>query len=81
MRSTTIVRKLMQQYRNKNYGVWTNKYDTCRTVKCYGIDDKMIAAITNALNAKNIPHTIKTGDSRVTWHDHPRTIVRLDIDY
>ena len=83
MRSTLKVRKIMQQF-GKNF-VFTNKYDNCRTVKCYAgqhtSDDAMLETIVKELAAAGVEVTTKrvihiTGQS---WGARNSVIVRLPL--
>ena len=48
MKNTSIVRKIMKEF--GKYQVWTNKYDKCRTVKCYRYKMLGLEGITRDLD-------------------------------
>ena len=82
MRSTLIVRQIMQQHGKAR--IYTNKYDTCRTVKCYannsGSDIAVIAAISAALNKHGIKFSAKTISRKPQfWGPNSSIIVRLPL--
>jgi|APFre7841882654_1041346.scaffolds.fasta_scaffold262217_1 NADH:ubiquinone oxidoreductase subunit E len=59
-----LVRKIIRFYNEIEYNpIWTNKYEKCRTVKCYVTSYETADNITNALNillgAGNIEHSTK----------------------
>lgn len=35
IRPTQLVRSVMRSFGRQSYEIWTNKYQHCRTVKCY----------------------------------------------
>jgi hypothetical protein len=51
IRPTQIVRSVMRAHGKPTYMIYTNKYDTCRTVKCYVRDSgtELIGDIRTAL--------------------------------
>lgn len=65
IKPTTIVRSVMRTHGKPAYMIFTNKYDTCRTVKCYAGDNsgELRKAVSEALqqagvrefNIKTIP--------------------------
>lgn len=56
IRPTQIVRNVMASHGKPNYMIYTNKYDTCRTVKCYVRDNPsaLVSDITTALNESGV---------------------------
>lgn len=48
MQATIAARAVMRKFGRDSYSIYTNKYDTCRTVKCYaGLDlEQLVAAIS-----------------------------------
>lgn len=81
VRPTLVVRTLMKA-NGKNH-VFTNLYETCRTVKCYGTPANSAALakqIETTLGAMNVPYTIKfTPGARNSYAGGPSMIVRLPL--
>lgn len=78
IRPTLIARSVM-----RNAGkvlIFTNSYDKCRTVKCYGGSDKLTSRLTEALNAAGVKDfKVKVQRSGGFYSDKENvTIVRID---
>jgi len=60
IRPTTLVRNIMKKYGKDSSLVFTNSYEKCRTVKCYGGSEEMELTIRNELTAAGVMgYTIK----------------------
>ena len=69
IKPTTIVRSVMRTHGKPAYMIFTNKYDTCRTVKCYAGDNsgELRKAVSEALQQAGVREfNIKT-ISGVGW--------------
>mgnify|MGYP001254103703 CR=1 FL=1 len=83
MRPTLIVRQIMQQF-GKNR-IFTNKYENCRTVKCYygGLKDgELVAYIKDMLARNDVKCTVKAriAKNRTNcWSPASSLIVRLPL--
>lgn len=80
MRSTLLVRCLMEAHGKDT--VYTNKYKTCRSVKCYaGFEDNtaLINSITEALNAAKIPFSVNCTASQNHGYTPASLIIRLPL--
>jgi len=81
MRSTLLVRCLMTAH--GKHSIWTNKYEKCRTVKCYAgnNDNSLICGLVSALNAAGIDFTLKiTEPVAHKYSIRPSIIVRLPLE-
>lgn len=56
IRPTTIVRNVMRAHGKPTYMIFTNTYDTCRTVKCYADDNagELRKAVSEALQQAGV---------------------------
>jgi hypothetical protein len=56
IKPTTIVRNVMRTHGKPTYMIFTNKYDTCRTVKCYAGDNsgELRKAVSEALQQAGV---------------------------
>ena len=63
--NTKIARNAIRSVK-KNAEIWTNKYDSCRTVKCYVYTDEEINAI-NAAVAGALPEATTKIIRRSSW--------------
>ena len=80
MRPTLIVRQIMQQF-GKSY-IFTNKYETCRTVKCYygGLKDgELVAHIKDMLARHNVKCSVKARINTGAGFTNSSLIVRLPL--
>lgn len=81
MRPTLIVRRIMQKHNKRR--VFTNLYDTCRTVKCYARSSEnadMIAEIEKTLTEQGIAYSVKRINHVAQgWGPFPSIIVRLPL--
>lgn len=81
MRPTLIVRQIMRKH-NKSR-VFTNLYDTCRTVKCYARPSEnaeMIAEIEETLSKQGVACSVKRIKHVAQgWGPFPSIIVRLPL--
>jgi hypothetical protein len=79
IRPTTLVRNIMKSF-GKNQGlIFTNTYEKCRTVKCYGGSPELELAIRNELTAAGVSgYSIKRRPF-TTWGGYTTTsfIVRI----
>lgn len=76
IRPTQIVRSVMR--RAGKQLIYTNAYDHCRTVKCYGGSEEMSAEIRNMLSAAGVKDfTIKYMKTGAFWRPGMVTIVRI----
>ena len=81
--ATKVVRAIMRE--NGAQYIWTNRYPTCRTVKCYVLDavdpDKTMREIARSLNANDVPFTTKlTKGAPYPCYEIPGIIVRIPND-
>jgi len=68
IRPTQIVRSVMRQYGKPSYMIYTNRYEKCRTVKCYSRDSAhdLIMDIRQTLIKSGVnDFSIKTIPARV----------------
>lgn len=81
MRPTLIVRQIMRKH-NK-IRVFTNLYDTCRTVKCYAKlneNVEMIDEIEKTLTEQGVAYSVKRINHIASgWGPYPSIIVRLPL--
>jgi len=80
MRSTLLVRCLMTAHGKRT--IFTNKYEKCRTVKCYAGDNDtaMVKGIVDALTAAGVNHSVKITSKNATRYSPGRSlIVRLPL--
>lgn len=84
VRPTVIVRSVMRNFvysldNSNGFGfIWTNSYEHCRTVKCYGASQQMADAIKQALIAAGVKQfKIKQQKSGALWRPGMVTIVRI----
>lgn len=84
IRPTLLVRHIMYSHGggDTKWGVFTNKYDKCHTVKMYAFKEEkrnqnLAADITYILNALKIPFTIKRHKVNNRWFSTDAFIVRL----
>ena len=81
MRSTLLVRCLMTAHGKGQ--IFTNKYKTCRTVKCYSYagekDAALIKGIKEALTAAGVQHSVKFHDVESYYGSIKSLIVRLPL--
>ena len=76
VRPTLIVRSVMRRA-GKNL-IYTNSYDHCRTVKCYGASPELAADIRNMLSAAGVKDfTVKQQQTGAFWRPGMVTIVRI----
>jgi hypothetical protein len=81
IRPTVIVRNVMRTFGRPSYAIYTNKYEKCRTVKCYAQGEyvKMMAAIKAELIGAGVTDfevkVYKDGNSSA-WNV-PAVIVRI----
>lgn len=54
IRPTVLVRNIMKSYGKEQELIFTNSYEKCRTVKCYGGSPEMELAIRNELTAAGV---------------------------
>lgn len=54
IRPTVLVRNIMKNYGKDQELIFTNSYEKCRTVKCYGGSPEMELAIRNELAAAGV---------------------------
>ncbi len=54
IRPTVLVRNIMKSYGKDQFLIFTNSYEKCRTVKCYGGSKEMELAIRNELTAAGV---------------------------
>ena len=77
IRPTLIARSVMS-----NAGkvlIFTNSYDNCRTVKCYGGSEKLTSRLIEALTAAGVKDfKVKVQRSRGWASNENVTIVRID---
>ena len=69
-----------------DYGLWTNKYDTCRTVKCYAPADRTkldeAANLIKALCEENVvPFDMEIIQHSSRWRAMTSVIFRFPRDY
>ena len=81
VRPTTIVRQVMYKHgRRKQWGVFTNLYAKCHTVKCYAAgsatDSAMIEEIKAVLTELGVEHTIRH-TAAPSMFRHGAVIVRI----
>ena len=79
--ATTLVRRALKATGANTFYIFTNKYDTCRTVKMYGSDnaafnEKCIAAV-QALNISGL--TVKQHDRDSFYGTRSSIIFRLPL--
>jgi len=55
MRPTTLVRRAMYAQGASKWGVFTNSYEKCHTIKMYGDTDKYNQQVVAAIAALGIP--------------------------
>ncbi len=82
MQPTTIVRRAMYAAGASKWGVFTNQYEKCRTVKMYGEDDAFNQSVIDAILALNIPGlTVKVLPSKRVYGGYgtfrPSIIARI----
>ena len=66
LRPTQIVRSVMRAHNKPTYWIYTNKYDKCRTVKCYHVGNpiELVGDIRTALIRSGVnSFSIKSIDS------------------
>ena len=54
IRPTVLVRNIMKKYGKDSFLIFTNSYEKCRTVKCYGGSPEMELTIRNELTAAGV---------------------------
>ena len=54
IRPTVLVRNIMKSYGKIHFEIFTNKYNKCRTVKCYEGSAEMELAICKELSAAGV---------------------------
>lgn len=72
LRPTQIVRSVMRSHGKPSYYIYTNKYENCRTVKCYhrGNPIELVGDIRTALIKSGVnSFSIKSIDS-TQWMSH-----------
>ncbi len=77
--NTRFVRIIMQKYGKSQ--IFTNKYVTCRTVKCYGQATEtqaMVKDILTQLNAIGVSATVTYTKKQHSW-GAAGTIIRLPL--
>lgn len=78
VRPTLIARSVMYKYGKPRFMVFTNSYDHCRTVKCYGGSEEMSAEIRDMLSAAGVKDfTVKFKQTGAFWRPGAVTIVRI----
>lgn len=79
--TTKIVRAIMRKFGKES--VFTNKYEKCRTVKCYvgrGLRNKeMVKAIAKTLGALGVDFSIKETNAYAPWAHNGSIIVRVPL--
>ena len=84
LKHTRPIRKIMEQHGRQQ--IFTNKYKTMRSVKCYAPKDQiaqtdLINDLTKYLNDNNIPVDINvTAMQPGFWGSWPAVIVRLPLE-
>lgn len=77
LEATMIARKIIRETISRRVDIWTNKYDACRTVKCYLTDDTAENEII-AQVAKQIPNaTVKVLAPMINSYCPPSLIIRI----
>lgn len=82
-KATTVVRHIFQNWREANgrsrWGVFTNCYDTCRTVKVYGkAPQEVLDQIAKVAKLHGFTYTVRYHYSN--RQPMPSTIVRIPLD-
>jgi hypothetical protein len=73
VRPTSVVRSVMYSYGKHKELVFTNSYERCRTVKCYGYNAEMAEVIGHALRALGVKEFSVKSFHRSTIVRIPRT--------
>lgn len=77
--NTRFVRIIMQKYGKSQ--IFTNKYENCRTVKCYGNateTEKMVKDILTQLQEMGVSATVNYTKKQHSF-SAPATIIRLPL--
>jgi hypothetical protein len=73
MQATKAARSVMREFGRDSYSIYTNKYDTCRTVKCYaGRDPEQLVSAIQA-------EMIRLGHDKVTVMVRDNTAARQGL--
>ncbi len=78
LEATKLARKIIRAEfpENANLDIWTNKYKTCRTVKCYASDTRLVNRITKEVTSL-IPEATVVLRQPIFKYGRPALIIRI----